>query len=110
MIGSADEFIAFAKNCSKSADYSVNLKVYLTSDIDFSGKDFVPVGTFSGTFYGGYHKLKNVVYTDVDSSACVFKTLTHTATVERLTAQNITLGGKNTEIAGKFTASAYRVK
>ncbi len=100
LIGSADEFIAFAKNCSKSADYSVNLKVYLTSDIDFSGKDFVPVGTFSGTFYGGYHKLKNVVYTDVDSSACVFKTLTHTATVERLTAQNITLGGKNTEIAG----------
>ena len=100
LIGSADEFIAFAKNCSRSADYSLNLKVYLTSDIDFAGVEFVPVGTFSGTFYGGYHKLKNITYTDDESSACVFETLTYTGALERLRVENITLGGKNTEIAG----------
>ncbi|MDE7380070.1 MAG: hypothetical protein K2N14_03355, partial [Clostridia bacterium] len=100
LISSADEFIAFAKSCSGSADYSVNLKVYLTADIDFAGVDFVPAGTFSGTFYGGYHKLKNITYTDDDNSACVFETLTYTATVERLTVENVALGGKNTEIAG----------
>jgi len=100
LIGTAREFIAFAENCSKSADYSVNLKVYLTSDIDFGGVEFIPVGTFSGTFYGGYHKLENVTNSDKGNLSCVFENLTHTATVERLIVENVNLGDKNAETAG----------
>ena len=100
LIGNANEFLEFAKNCTKSADYSINLKVYLTADIDFKGVEFIPVGTFSGTFYGGYHKLKNITYSDNGNSACVFESLTYSAVVERLTVENIDLGGKDTQIAG----------
>ena len=92
-IGTAAEFAAFAERCRDSADYSIGLKAYITADIDFSGFDFVPVGAFSGTLYGGYHKLVNI--TSDESS--VFETLTHSATVERLSVENLTLGGKNAD-------------
>lgn len=100
-IGTAAEFVKFAENCAKSADYSVNLKVYLTADIDFKGVEFVSAGTFSGTLYGGYHKLKNIT-----SENNVFEVLAHTATVERLTVENADFGGKDAENAG-FIGTNY---
>lgn len=109
-IGTTEEFTAFAKKCASSAEYSVNLKVYLTADIDFDGVTFVPVGTFSGTLYGGYHKLKNITYTDGANSACVFERLTHTATVERLTVENVNLGEDKAETVGVFGRNYGKVK
>ncbi|MDE6598263.1 MAG: hypothetical protein K2K60_06460 [Clostridia bacterium] len=94
-ISTAQEFIAFAKNCKKSADYSVNLKVYLAADINFDGVEFVPVGAFSGTFYGGYHKLINVT-----CESAIFETLNYSATVERLIVENAVLGDKNADTVG----------
>lgn len=110
LIGSAEEFIAFARECDKSAEYSVNLKVYLTADIDFAGVTFVPVGAFSGTLYGGYHKLKNITYSDGANSACVFERLTHTAAVERLTVENINLGEEKAETVGVIGRNYGKVK
>lgn len=101
-IGTAAEFNEFALKCSQSADYSVNLKVYLTADIDFAGVRFVPAGTFSGAFYGGYHKLKNITCTEGN----VFGTVTHSATVERLTVENAVLGDKDAENVG-FVGENY---
>lgn len=99
-IGSAREFCDFAEKCSRSADYSVNLKVYLTADIDFEGVPFVSVGNFSGIFYGGYHTLKNITLEDGGDQTAVFALVTRTATVERLNVENVNLGSKDCDYVG----------
>lgn len=100
LIGTAQEFLDFAERCSASADYSVGLSVYLTADLDFADTAFTPVKTFSGAFYGGYHTLRNISYTETDRQNAVFITLTHTAVLERLNVENLILGGKDSDYVG----------
>lgn len=99
-IGTAEEFIEFAENCSRSADYSVNLTVYLTRDIDFKDRTFVPVDSFSGKFMGQNHVLKNVTYADGAEYNAAFSVITRTGSVERLDVENVNLGGKDSNYVG----------
>ncbi|MCM1306815.1 MAG: hypothetical protein NC037_04760 [Bacteroides sp.] len=99
-IETADEFFEFASACSASADYSVNLKVYLKADLDFAGLNFTPIQSFSGTFYGGYHTLKNITVNASDASDNVFTVLNRTAVVERLFVKNMNLGTDDTDYVG----------
>ena len=57
-ISSAEEFQAFSLNCRSSA-WSIGLSVNLTGDIDFGGRAIMPVPSFSGTFFGNGHTIKN---------------------------------------------------
>lgn len=92
VISTVEQFFDFANKCSQSADYSVNLCVYIADDLDFGGIPFVPVKNFSGTLYGGYHTFKNITINS-DGSAAVFENVTRTATVERLKVENLSLDG-----------------
>ena len=100
LIGTAQQFIEFAEACSAQADYSVNLAVYLTADIDFSGVEFTPIKIFAGDFHGGYHKLENITLTATGKEISIFSTLTYTATLERLDIVNIELGGRDCDYVG----------
>ncbi len=99
-VSSAEEFTEFAKNCTRSADYSVNLTVYLTADIDFAGKKFVPVESFSGKFLGQNHSIKNVTYADGAESTAIFSVVTRTGSVDRLEIEKASLGGKDCAYVG----------
>ena len=99
-VSTAQEFIKFAQNCSRSADYSVNLTVYLAKDIDFKGIEFTPVDTFSGKFLGQNHVLKNITYSDGTEYTAVFSVVTRTGSIERLEIENINLGGKDCDYVG----------
>ena len=57
-ISSAEEFRDFSLNCRSSA-WSIGLSVNLTGDIDFGGRAIMPVPSFSGTFFGNGHTIKN---------------------------------------------------
>ena len=57
-ISSAEEFRDFSLNCRSSA-WSIGLSVNLTEDIDFGGRAIMPVPSFSGTFFGNGHTIKN---------------------------------------------------
>lgn len=96
----AEEFLAFAQNCTQSADYSVRLAVYLAADIDFAGVEFVPVGSFSGHFYGGYHTLRNITIADGGEQTAVFSAVTRTGVVERLNVENLCLGESDSQYVG----------
>lgn len=98
-IASAEQFFEFARKCGADADYSVNLIVYLVSDIDFAGMTFIPVKSFSGTFHGGYHTLQNITVTD-SGAPSVFTMVTRQARIERLNIVNLKAGGKDCEYAG----------
>lgn len=95
IISTVEQFFDFASNCSQSADYSVNLNVYIASDLDFAGKQFVSVKNFSGTLYGGYHTFKNITIHNSDGNAAAFETVTRTATIERLNVVNLSLDGED---------------
>lgn len=106
-ISTADEFIAFATACNADAEYSVGLNVYITSDIDFSGREFISVKLFCGYLNGGYHTLKNItIESDGETVAGAFKTLSKAATVERLTVENLNISAENGERVG-FVGENY---
>ncbi|MDE7087657.1 MAG: hypothetical protein K2O67_05645, partial [Clostridia bacterium] len=93
-IGTAEEFIDFAKKCTASADYSKDKAVYITKDIDFAGVNFVGAGEFSGKFYGGYHTFKNVTLSADQPS--IFNIVKRDGLVERLNIE-ITCTDKKAE-------------
>ena len=55
---SREEFEAFSRNCRSSA-WSIGLSVMLDADLDFSGRAVMPVPSFSGSFYGNGHTIRN---------------------------------------------------
>lgn len=105
-ISTVEEFLTFAEKCTESADYSINLTVYLKNDIDFNGVSLAPVKQFSGKFYGGYHSLKNITLSGDTENIAVFRLVTREARIERLTVENIKIEGKNAEYCG-FVARNY---
>ena len=65
-IKSTDGLIEFSINVNSGTNYS-GTTVFLDSDIDFSGKEFVPIGNaskyFLGTFDGQGHTISNLTIT-----------------------------------------------
>lgn len=59
-IASAAELRAFAEDCILD-EYSAGLKVVLDCDIDLEGEPFYPIPSFSGSFDGNGHTIKNFV-------------------------------------------------
>lgn len=105
-ISTVEQFLEFARKCGESADYSINLSVYLTADLDFSGAEFIPVKTFGGKFNGGYHSVKNVSVSGEDDNRAVFQLVARTATIERLRVENLKIDGKDSDYCG-FIARNY---
>ncbi len=61
--------------------------VNLTSDIDWSGQEFIPLGTFDGHFNGLNHTVTGISYTTGSSYQGVFTTIDTSGKVENLTLQ-----------------------
>ena len=105
-LSSAEDWEEFAAACNASADYSVNLSVYLKKDIDFSGSSFTPVVLFRGEFHGGYHSLLNITVDENARVGGVFGTVAEGAVVERLYAENLTIENTGDDYTG-FAAKNY---
>lgn len=73
-ISTAEELEAFAQNCTLM-EYSAGLKVQLDADIDLEGKPFYPIPSFSGSFDGGGHTIKNFVLATDGSHQGLFRYL-----------------------------------
>ena len=58
VLSTAEDFQAFSLNCRNNV-WSIGLTVYLDADIDFEGRSIMPVPSFSGTFLGNGHTIKN---------------------------------------------------
>lgn len=59
-ISTVEELEDFARSCTL-VEYSVGLKVQLDEDLDLEGRAFSPIPSFSGSFDGGGHTIKNFV-------------------------------------------------
>ncbi len=88
LIGSAEELIAFAQNCSLDS-YSTGLKVFLTNDIRMDYDEFSGIPYFAGEFDGGGHVVDGVSITAGGSTRGFFRYVAKGATVKNLTVRGV---------------------
>lgn len=70
----------------------------LMNDIDLAGVDWTPLGTFTGTFDGQGHVIKNMKITK-NSSVVGFFTKTQNATIQNLGFENANVVGTDQDVA-----------
>lgn len=99
-IDSVEDMKAFARNCWLDV-WSVNKKVYLTKDLDFSGSDFVSIPTFGGYFDGQGHTVSGLVVKDDISYTGLFCYTQASAVVVDLKVQgSVCPSGKSMVVGG----------
>lgn len=94
-IATIQDFLTLAQNCTTSADYSIDLTVNLTTDLDFATVEFIPLRNFAGTLQGNGHTLQNISVSDGATATAVFHTVAHTAALTDLNFKNLQLDGDN---------------
>lgn len=82
-ISSAEELLAFSKNCSLDT-WSQGKTVVLTADLDLTGVDFSPIPTFGGVFLGQGHTVSGLRLTAAGSSQGFFRYIQSGAVVRDL--------------------------
>ena len=99
-IGTAEEFLGFAANCSLDS-YSWELHVVLTADIDLRGHDFDGIPIFCGTFDGQGHTISGLKIQGKGSVQGLFRYLTDSAAV-----MNMKLEGSVVPTGSRSTVGA----
>ena len=82
-ISTAQELKDFAVNCTL-VEYSQGLQVKLDADIDLEGRPFSPIPSFSGSFDGGGHTIKNFVLATDGSHQGFFRYLQAGGSIKNL--------------------------
>lgn len=103
LIGTEEELLAFAKDCSLDS-YSKGLKVFLTSDIRMDYDEFSGIPYFSGEFDGGGHVIDGVSITAGGSTRGFFRYVAKGATVKNLTVRGIIKPQGTKETVGGIAA------
>ena len=98
-IGSPEELMDFARRCA-SDEYSRELEVKLTADIDISGKA-VSIPLFLGTFDGQGHKISGLSLTDSASAIGLFSRVEKGAVIKNLHVEGeVTPAGTQSRVGG----------
>ena len=83
VIRTAEEWEELARLCV-SESYSEGKTVTLEADLDLSGKEFVPIPVFRGTFEGNGHTISGVSIRQAGSGLGLFRYLEKEALVQNL--------------------------
>lgn len=82
-ISTVQQLREFAVSCTL-VEYSQGLKVVLDADVDLDGRAFNPIPSFSGSFDGGGHTIKNFVLGTDGSHQGLFRYLQEGGSIENL--------------------------
>lgn len=82
-ISTVQELKDFAVNCTL-VEYSQGLQVKLDADIDLEGHPFTPIPSFSGSFDGGGHTIRNFVLATDGSHQGFFRYLQEGGSIKNL--------------------------
>lgn len=103
-IGSAEELLAFSKNCALDR-WSRGKTIYLTGDINLSGLDFSPIPSFSGHFDGQGYSIYGLELHTRGSQQGLFRYLQKGAVVRSLTVRGTVSPEGSAEAVGGFVGS-----
>lgn len=109
LISSVADWTEFA-NMTTAAENADNFEgkfLSLTADVDFTGAEFVAVGSFAGTLDGANHSLKGIEYSVQVPNAGIIATIEATGAVKNLTiAGNISaadeMNGTKVVVAAQY--------
>ena len=114
VISNEDEFYEFAKMCKTDA-WSRGKTVWLTNDLNLSGKETVYAATFGGTFVGNGHTISGVNIYEKGSYLGLFRYVQASGTIDGLTVtgelkpdgSKKNIGGIAGENSGKITNCSF---
>ena len=106
LIESAEDFIDFAKNCSYNL-WSRGKTLFLTKDIDLSGKDFDTVPVFSGVFEGNNHTIKGINVTSATSPTGLFAILEKDGVIRNLNVVGVVTPDGDANTVGGVVGENY---
>lgn len=89
-IATVADLTELSKNCI-SDSYSVGKTFVLTNDIDLTGHEFTPIGSFGGKLDGGGHTISGFELKAVDSTRGFIGTVAKTGEVKDLNIEGIIL-------------------
>ena len=102
----AEDLCALSDRCALDS-WSRNKRIVLTADISLRGVSFDPIATFSGTFDGGGHAIRDLRVTDALSPAGLFLTVERGAVINALTVEGQVTPSGTKEFVGGIAGRNY---
>lgn len=109
LISSAADWRQFARSCTVNT-WSQEKFICLTADLDLSGKDFLPIPTFSGEFSGEGYTISGLNLTSDGSNMGLFRYVQEGAVVRSLNVSGrVQPGGDAEQVGGIVGVNAGSV-
>ncbi len=105
-INTAEDFLAFADNCSLDS-WSADKRVQLNGDIDLTGKDFGAIQVFTGIFDGQGHTVSGFRYSGDGYVAGLFRYIEKDGLVENLKLKGEVIASDEKECIGGLCGVNY---
>ena len=99
-INSTADFVSFAQRCAVDS-WSKGMTVILQEDLSLKGEEWEPIPSFSGTFRGNSHEIRDLELDGSYSPAGLFAVVEKGAVVESLSVQGwVAPGGEKGTVGG----------
>lgn len=105
-INSLDDYYKLASE-SKSDVYTKGKTYVLKTDLDFTGKEFVPIGVFNGSFDGENHTIKGINEKEAKSKFGLFREIGVDGVVKNLNVEIDIKGASIGENIGGLVGISY---
>ena len=105
-IGSTEEFLEFAKNCTLDS-WSQGKRFILDCDITLEDTDFEPIPVFGGIFIGGGHTIRGLSISDSASPTGLFCVLQKGGVIRNLSVEGTVAPSGDTQSVGGIVGENY---
>ena len=105
-ISTVDDFIEFAANCYIDS-WSVNKKIVLRNNLDFTGRELVMVPVFAGEFDGNGHTISGIDFTGESYVTAIFRYVEENGVIDSLNVKGNIAALDEQECVGGIVGSNY---
>ena len=105
-ITTVDEFIDFANNCYIDS-WSMDKRVELDNDLDFTGRELVMVPVFDGYFEGNGHTISGIDFTGEGYVTALFRYVEESGVINSLNVRGNITASDEQECVGGIAGSNY---
>lgn len=105
-ISTVDDFLEFAANCYIDS-WSVNKKIVLRNNLDFTGREFVMVPVFAGEFDGNGHTISGIDFTGESYVTAIFRYVEENGVIDSLNVKGNIAALDEQECVGGIVGSNY---
>lgn len=105
-ISTVDDFLEFAANCYIDS-WSVNKKIVLRNNLDFTGCELIMVPVFAGEFDGNGHTISGIDFTGESYVTAIFRYVEENGVIDSLNVKGNIAALDEQECVGGIVGSNY---